>query len=142
MIRVFGCLSRPVTRFWHDTSGLMLPYVTPMLTALVGFGLLALDGARFMSLQTQMQAAADALALAGARELNQQSGAQTRAINAMANSYGSATVPNTLSGMGSTPTLTYTYTFYKSLPAASAGLTGTAAAGDAETGGQLSVAGS
>jgi hypothetical protein len=104
-----------------------------MLTALVGFGLLALDGARFMSLQTQMQAAADALALAGARELNQQSGAQTRAINAMANSYGSATVPNTLSGMGSTPTLTYTYTFYKSLPAASAGLTGTAAAGDADS---------
>jgi hypothetical protein len=107
--------------------------MTLMLTVLVGLGLLALDGARFMSLQTQMQAAADALALAGARELNQQSGAQARAISAMANAYGSATVPNTLSGMGITPTLTYTYTFYKSLPAATAGLTGTAAAGDTDS---------
>jgi Flp pilus assembly protein TadG len=81
-----------INTFWNDTSGLMLPYVTVMLPVLVGFGLLALDGARYMSLQTQMQEAADALALAGARELNQQSGAQTRAIDAMANAYGSASV--------------------------------------------------
>ena len=49
----------------------------------VGFGALALDGGRYMSTKTQMQAAADALALAGARELNQQPGARTRAANAM-----------------------------------------------------------
>jgi hypothetical protein len=133
MIRAIGCLSRLVTSLWHDTSGLMLPYVTVMLPVLVGFGLLALDGARHMSLQTQMQEAADALALAGARELNQQSGAQTRAIDAMANAYGSATVPNSLLGMGTAPTLTYTYTFYNSLPAATSGLTGTAAAGDTDS---------
>jgi hypothetical protein len=131
--RLVASVVRSVNAFWNDTSGLMLPYVTLMLTVLVGFGLLALDGARFMSLQTQMQAAADALALAGARELDTHSGAQARAISAMANAYGSATVPNTLSGMGTAPTLTYTYTFYKSLPAASAGMTGTAATGDTDS---------
>jgi Flp pilus assembly protein TadG len=98
---------RAISIFWNDTDGIMLPHVTLMLTVLVGFGLLALDGARYMSLQTQMQEAADALALAGARELNQQSGAQTRASAAMANAYGSTTVPNSLSGMGTPPTLTY-----------------------------------
>jgi hypothetical protein len=51
----------------------------------------------------------------------------------MANAYGSATVPNSLSGMGTAPTLTYSYTFYNSLPAATAGLTGTAAAGDTDS---------
>jgi hypothetical protein len=84
-----------------------------------------------MSLQTQVQAAADALALAGARELNQQSGAQSRAIDAMANT--SFSNGNTLSGMGTAPTFSYTYAFYKSLPAATAGLTGIAAASDSDT---------
>ena len=43
----------------------MLPYVTVMLVVIIGVSLLAVDGSRFMSLQTQMQNAADALALAG-----------------------------------------------------------------------------
>jgi Flp pilus assembly protein TadG len=133
MKRVVGTLSHSAASLWHDTSGLMLPYVTVMLTVLVGLSLLALDGARYMSLQTQMQAAADALALAGARELNQQSGAQTRAISAMANAYKSGSAPNTLSGMGTSPNLMYTYTFYRSLPAATAGLTGVAATGDSDS---------
>jgi len=115
------------TSFWRDTSGIMLPYVTLILTVIVGFSLLAIDGARFMSLQTQMQAAADALALAGARELNQRTGAQARAISAMANtSFGNT---NTLFGLGTTPTFTYTYAFYQSLPDASAGFAGTAPSG-------------
>ena len=59
----------------------MVPYVAVMLPVLVGFALLALDGSRRMSLQTQMQAAADSLALAGARELNKQTGAESRAIS-------------------------------------------------------------
>jgi uncharacterized membrane protein len=119
-----------VAAFWHDTSGIMLPYVTTILLALFGFSLLAIDGSRFMSLQTQMQAAADGLALAGARELNQQSGAQSRAVSAMASSFGN---DNTLSGMGTSPTLSYTYAFYKSLPAASAGFTGTTTTSDTDT---------
>jgi len=109
MRRFVGRVPQFVTAFWHDTSGLMLPYVTTILAALAGFSMLAIDGSRYMSLQTQMQAAADALALAGARELNQQSGAQSRAISAMANtSFGN---DNTLFGMGTAPTFSYTLAF-------------------------------
>jgi Flp pilus assembly protein TadG len=131
MRRFVRGVGQAVAAFWHDTSGLMLPYMTTVLLALFGFSLLAIDGSRYMSLQTQMQAAADALALAGARELNQQSGAQSRAINAMANtSFGN---DNTLFGMGTAPTFSYTHAFYKSLPAASAGFSGTTTASDADT---------
>src|SRR3989440_3490593 len=55
---------------WSDTQGLILPYVTLMLVVIVGVSVLALDGARYMSLQTQLQSGADALALAGAAELD------------------------------------------------------------------------
>jgi hypothetical protein len=128
MKRSIGCLLEFVVTFWTDTSGIMLPYVAIMLPVIVGFSLLALDGARYTSLQTQMQAAADALALAGARELNQRSGARARATSAMANtSFGNT---NTLFGMGTAPTFTYTSTFYSGLPAAQAGLTGIAATSD------------
>jgi hypothetical protein len=100
----------------------MLPYVALILPAVLGFSLLAVDAARYSSLQTQMQAAADALALAGARELDKETGAQARAISAMANT--SLGNTNTLFGMGSIPTFTYTYAFYQSLPAATANLAG------------------
>ena len=76
----------------------MAPYVAVMLPVLVGFALLALDGSRRMSLQTQMQAAADSLALAGARELNKQAGAEARAISAMANAHAATKSSNTLFG--------------------------------------------
>src|SRR5262249_30745662 len=39
--------------FWDDTSGIILPYVTMMLVVIVGLSVLAVDGARLMSLQTQ-----------------------------------------------------------------------------------------
>src|ERR1700728_3708273 len=70
-------LARGALALWRDTDGLMVPYVAVMLPVLVGFALLALDGSRRMSLQTQMQAAADSLALAGARELNKQTVAES-----------------------------------------------------------------
>jgi hypothetical protein len=41
-----------------------------MLVVIVGISVLALDGARYMSLQTELQNRADALALAGAAELD------------------------------------------------------------------------
>ena len=69
-------LARRASALWRDTNGLMAPYVAVMLPVLVGFALLALDASRRMSLQTQMQAAADSLALAGARELNKEAGAE------------------------------------------------------------------
>ena len=68
-----------------------------------------------MSLQTQVQAAADSLALAGARELNKQPGAESRAISAMENAHASTKSANTIFGVGSSPTLAYTFVFYSSL---------------------------
>src|SRR5260370_38109847 len=54
-----------------------------MLVVMVGLSVLALDGARLMSLQTQLQNAADALALAGAAELDRLPDAETRARTAI-----------------------------------------------------------
>jgi len=110
----------------------MVPYVAVMLPVLVGFALLALDGSRRMSLQTQMQAAADSLALAGARELNKRPGAESRAISAMANAHAAAASSNTLFGVGSPPALGYTFVFYSSLSAASEGIGGAVASGDSD----------
>ena len=125
-------LARRASALWRDTNGLMAPYVAVMLPVLVGFALLALDASRRMSLQTQMQAAADSLALAGARELNKGAGAESRAISAMANAYASTKSANTVVGVGSSPTLTYTYVFYSSLSAASEGVSGVEANGDSD----------
>jgi len=71
--------------FCADTHGLILPYVTMMLIVIIGVSVLALDGARYMSLQTQLQNGADALALAGAAELDRLPDARTRAIRAIDN---------------------------------------------------------
>src|SRR5258708_8636797 len=81
--------------FGRDTSGMILPYVTIMLVAIVGLAVLALDGARYMSLQTQLQSAADALALAGAAELDHFADAETRAVNAINNLTNNSTLLGT-----------------------------------------------
>jgi len=125
-------LARRASALWRDTNGLMAPYVAVMLPVLVGFSLLALDASRRMSLQTQMQAAADSLALAGARELNKQTGAESRAISAMANAHAATKSSNTLFGAGSSPNLDYTFVFYSSLSAASEGIGGAVASGDSD----------
>jgi Flp pilus assembly protein TadG len=78
---------RQVGRFsrslWEDTSGVILPYVTILLVVIVGVSLLALDGARLVGLQTQLQNAADAYALAGAAELDRLPDAIDRANRAI-----------------------------------------------------------
>src|ERR1700722_12243277 len=51
--RVRDHLAPRALALWRDTDGLMVPYVAVMLPVLVGFALLALDGSRRMSLQTQ-----------------------------------------------------------------------------------------
>jgi Flp pilus assembly protein TadG len=126
-------MTRPIERarrfvkaFLNDTGGIILPYAALLLTAFIGMAALAIDTGRHMSLQTQMQAAADAMAIAGARELDQRAGSRDRADQAIAN-----LVSNGLTGFGSsTPIAAATTTFYQSLPAASTGFTGTAATGD------------
>jgi Flp pilus assembly protein TadG len=55
---------------WHDRRGTVLPYVAMMLAVIIGLAALAIDGSRLMSVQTQLQNAADALALAAAAELD------------------------------------------------------------------------
>jgi hypothetical protein len=70
---------------WGDTSGVILPYVTLMLVIIIGMAALALDGARYMSLQTQLQNAADALAIAAAAELDRLPDSEDRARRAIKN---------------------------------------------------------
>src|SRR5262245_57486935 len=83
--RLAAQVSELVTAFWDDTDGIILPYVTLLLVAIVGLCVLALDGSRYMSLQTQLQKGADALALAGAAELDRMPTAIARATNAINN---------------------------------------------------------
>ena len=87
--------------FWKDTSGVILPYVTVMLVVIVGLSVLALDGARLMSLHTQLQNGADALALAGAAELDRLPDAETRARTAI----GRLLTNSTLFGSGTNRTI-------------------------------------
>jgi Flp pilus assembly protein TadG len=66
-------------RFLQDCDGAILPYVAIMLIAIIGLAALAIDGSRLMSVQTQLQNAADALALAGAAELDRRPDSIVRA---------------------------------------------------------------
>src|SRR5215831_17310088 len=76
-------IAQSIKAFWGDTDGVILPYVTVMLVVIVGVAVLALDGSRYMSLQTQLQNGADALALAGAAELDRTPTAIERANRAI-----------------------------------------------------------
>lgn len=63
----------------QECDGAILPYVAIMLIAIIGLAALAIDGSRLMSVQTQLQNAADALALAGAAELDRRPDSINRA---------------------------------------------------------------
>ena len=76
-------LSSSAGALWRDTSGVILPYIAVLLVVFIGVAALALDGGRAMSLQTQMQKAADALATAGAAELDRLTTSTGRAYNAV-----------------------------------------------------------
>ncbi|WP_293857094.1 pilus assembly protein TadG-related protein [uncultured Alsobacter sp.] len=115
-----------LSAFAGDRRGVILPYATVMLGVIVGFGVLALDGGRIRSLQTQLQAGADALALAGAAELNRAPGARARATAAI-----NSLVQNGVAGLGGGSVAVSSIVFYRTLPAASTSFTsGTVAADD------------
>ena len=117
---------RAVRSLWADTDGVILPYVAILLVVIVGVSVLALDGARVVSLQTQLQKGADAFALAGAAELDQTADAITRANAAIDN----LVTNSTLRGMGNQTVTVSSRRFLRSLPAND----GTAiAAGDVTT---------
>src|SRR5262249_22479060 len=111
---VFKKGTRFARALWNDTSGVILPYVTIMLVVIVGLSVLALDGARLMSLQTQLQNGADALALAGAAELDRLPDAETRARTAIERLLANST----LFGSGASRTIAVSnIKFYSRLPA-------------------------
>lgn len=70
-------------RFCRDRSAAALIYVTITLPVLIGFGLLAVDFGRLTTLQSTLQHGADALALAGAAELDRRPDAIDRANRAI-----------------------------------------------------------
>jgi hypothetical protein len=107
-------IARHARTFLRDEDGIILPYVTIMLVVIVGVAVLAIDGARLMSLQTQLQDGADALALAGAAELDRLPDAETRAINAMNTLLANSTV----FGTGASRNVQLSHVeFYSRLPA-------------------------
>ena len=65
-----------------DSRGNLLVFTTLTITSLVGITGLALDLQRVMALNSELQNAADAAALAGAKELNRLSNAMSRAQQA------------------------------------------------------------
>ena len=73
--RLMQCFSA----FHADKSGIALIYVTVALPVIIGFSLLAIDVGRLSTLQSTLQHGADALALAGAGELDRGPDAITRA---------------------------------------------------------------
>jgi Flp pilus assembly protein TadG len=90
---------------WNDTDGIILPYVTILLVVIVGVSVLALDGGRYLSLQTQLQNGADQLALAASAELNGAPDSITRADAALATTL--ASFPqSTLFGTGANQDVT------------------------------------
>lgn len=64
---------------WNDSDGVILPYVAITVGVIIGLSALVLDGSRLMSVQTQLQNGADALALAGAAELDRRPDSTIRA---------------------------------------------------------------
>ena len=70
-------------KFFSDARGAALIYVTLALPVFLGLGLLAVDGGRLYNLNTHLQKSADALALAGAAELDGRPDSISRATNAI-----------------------------------------------------------
>lgn len=83
--RIDNAILRLASRFAAERRGAVLIYVAIMLPVLVGGALLAVDASKLYNLQTLLQKGADALALAGAAELDGKPTAITRANAAIAN---------------------------------------------------------
>jgi Flp pilus assembly protein TadG len=100
-------------RLARDERGAVLIYVSIALTVFMGFAALVIDGGRLFTLDTEMQSAADALALAGAAELDGNTDAITRATAAMDN----LVQNNQTFGTGAAAITGYTPIFLTDLPA-------------------------
>lgn len=72
-------------RFIRAAEGAVLAWAAITIPAVLGVGALTIDLSRYYALQTELQNAADAAALAAAAELDGRASAITRANNALAN---------------------------------------------------------
>lgn len=102
-------------RFWRNESGATLIYITLIIGILVGIAGLSLDSGRIINLKHEVQAAADAAALAGAWQLD---GSLTGSQNADVAARSTPVVTNN-QRFGDTPgTATIASTaFYNTIPA-------------------------
>lgn len=82
---VWTNLKRKFSVFNGDRSGMALIYITITLPVIISLGVLAVDLGRLATLQSSLQHGADALALAGAGELDRRPDAIARANLAIAN---------------------------------------------------------
>lgn len=81
----FSSRSSRLLNLWRDRTGTVIIYVTMLLTIMIGGAALVIDGGRLLALNTELQAAADAVALAAANELDGQLDSIDRANLAAAN---------------------------------------------------------
>jgi Flp pilus assembly protein TadG len=116
MVAFVARVKSSAQKLWADTDGFILPYVTIMLVVIVGVAVLAIDGARGVSLQSQLQKAADAYALAAARELDGTSATLTDLQTRITNAFARVT-NSTLAGMGNANTTVQSYRLLSALPA-------------------------
>ncbi|MBD9510412.1 Tad domain-containing protein [Ensifer sp. ENS10] len=72
-------LNRAIKRFWDDHRGYVIALTLIAMPLLLGFSLIVIDVGRSANLHTDLQNAVDAMALAGARELDGRDDAITRA---------------------------------------------------------------
>ncbi|MFN4143534.1 TadE/TadG family type IV pilus assembly protein [Aestuariivirga sp.] len=85
MTSVVLALRRKARELRHDVTGAVMIWSTLIMLVLIGLIALAIDGARFMNLNSNLQEIADAAALAGAKELDGREDAITRARSAAIN---------------------------------------------------------
>jgi Flp pilus assembly protein TadG len=81
--KIRTCHSTHFASLREDSRGIALIYITIALPVIIGFSLLGVDVGRLWSLQSSLQHAADALALAGAAELDRRNDAIIRADRAI-----------------------------------------------------------
>lgn len=122
-------LNRAIHRFWKDKRGYVIALTLISMPLLLGFSLLVIDVGRSGNLHTDLQNAVDAMALAGARELDGRDDAIDRAEAAIENLTNSAAFGGGGEGMSLGSSITVTFdagsdasstvavTFLKNIPA-------------------------
>ena len=68
-----------IRSLWRDRRGAVTIYIAASMPVLMGIGAMSLDLGRLMTVNTELQSAADAAAMAGAAELDQKTGARNNA---------------------------------------------------------------